>query len=226
MQPFYDASTDTAFVLLSVTPTFGYAGTLITVAIDTSRDPHTFGSSYQLNGDWLPVEYWSPETVQLRLPRLLTFTGMYIDAGNLRTYDRRLIKIDFRPVPEACGDSVCVAWFDTDTVTEALADRYSRGIEWTMEASGDTINLRYSYELPNEVYHTVTTFVDRGPGVLPRFVRHTIQAYPPFQDTLRLGLIKIDQWDPRGIVSGGIFRSEGPSPYYRYFQTYFFARSP
>ncbi len=213
------------FSIVSVNPPVGYSGTLITVVLRKERDSVYLWDQYELNGY---REYAYPsqgDTLKIRFPLLQTFTGLYALAFDLRIDSMYRIKIDFTPYPETCAQPICVKWFYEDTVSHLLFQNYYIHGAWSGRISQDTVYLQYLLEFPDAVSRGSAVFLNHGVHQLPSFLSYTLSYSPGgFRDTLRRGLVKIDKWDPQGIVSGAIFSSDTVDPYLRFFQTYFYVR--
>lgn len=215
-----------AINIMNVEPPTGYAGTLIKITFHRERDSVYVPFEYRLNGYIGWPERLDHDSLWIRFPHILTYTGLYLSVIDYRGHSIDTVRVNFMPFPEMCLVPVCVRWYYGDSVTEAISLRYSQNQRWSCSISSDTIRLEVSYYLPDEL-HTSLSLISRGTNELPEFlsfVRYGWNSFGRVHDTLRTGLVKIDQWNTQGILSGGVFSSDENNPTLRFYQIYFFVQ--
>jgi hypothetical protein len=188
--------------IVSIEPNIIVAGTQVQIVIERANDSvEVLGPI--LNTENLYVDRWVHDSLSFMFPYIISFTGMYFEVHDPSTDSSFHLNIDITPHPEICGDSICVAWSNIDTVK---LNYFSTG--WIPSTSGDTITLSWEELGPDFFYGKYLTFIDNGPDRLPTFVSFKVNdTLPGFEPRriLKRGYIKIDQWDPQGIIRGVIF---------------------
>jgi len=121
-------------------------------------------------------------------------------------------------IPENCPSNVCTKWSDLDSIyeydsyyhPEYFGDQY----KWDCESSGDTITFIQVTPGCDEGYEKVKLeLFNNGSNFLPEFISLTKFVYcssTELGDTLKSGIIKIQDWDTSGIVSGIILSELKP----------------
>ena len=121
-------------------------------------------------------------------------------------------------IPENCLPSICTKWSDLDTVTEYdsyyYPEYYGDQYRWICETNNDTIILTHRTPGSDEGYVELKIkFVDKGINNLPEYLELTEFVYDfgtQTGDTLKSGMIKIQNWDTAGIISGIILSELEP----------------
>jgi len=191
--------------VVSIQPSMVFAGTLMQIVVERESDSISLSGLYELNGTRRYAKSAHGDTLFIVFPYVLSFTGMTIFAYDERFDTSHSLELDFLPYPEVCTDSpICVRWSNIDSIT-ARSSLY----QWTATLSNDTVRLEMSLIYPDSYFYIYITFVDQGVGQLPQFLSYTTFSRPTFiRDTLQNGLIKIDQWNVQGTLSGVVFASE------------------
>lgn len=122
-------------------------------------------------------------------------------------------------LPEYCATGVCIKWSDLDSIGEYdsyyYPEFYGDQYKWIAESNNDTITLVLDVPGSDEGYiETKIKFLDNDANILPEFVELTKIVYDfgaEWSDTLKSGIIKIQDWDTSSIVSG-IILAELVSP--------------
>ncbi len=184
-------------------------GSLITVKnVDTllKRTDYLFtypGIDYQLFPDSL-----KNKRLYAHIPYGATSGEMVITEK-----DEQILTADIT-VSEECPDTVVVSWFDL-TYTLREKDAYLEGLSgplsWEGTRSNDTLTLSISGLCGAECsFNIVLKFKKASPGNLPAFIsmiRTNSDVYTGIteRDTLKAALIKIQDYNWTGIVSGKVF---------------------
>ncbi len=80
---------------------------------------------------------------------------------------------------------------------------------WTADISGDTVHLRRDFATGGMVFQCHFSLVNRGTNQLPFLTNAWIVSKPDYPgtriDTIRTGLLKVQDWDTSGVMSGRFF---------------------
>jgi len=186
----------------SITPTYCLIGDVITIS-DTG-----FGTSYRnlrvgFFGDVeVRPDSGNATTAYATVPfgafsGYVTVTGQaYSDSLPITIYETyHPFSLDARwynlPDPITAGNVTIVPFWD-DTV---------HWNDWKVTIQGDTVVFDVLYFTdPHAMWHYTLQFQDNGPGSLPGFIGATLTWNP-----IQAGLLKIQDWNTSGIVSGRIY---------------------
>jgi hypothetical protein len=108
----------------------------------------------------------------------------------------------------------------TPPVTEedsSIIDWLGHHCAWSAEVRLDTVHIRRRHGTGDEIYEDHFTFIDDNEGQLPRLLKAWRVAFPDYpetwSDTIRAGVMKIQDWDTSGVMSGRFFGK----PWYPYY---------
>lgn len=218
--------------IVRVEPSTGYAGTLLRITTHRQRNSISFDNTYAINdtGAW-SIENIQDDTVYIRFPCVKLFKRLSINAIDAATHSNSSLTIGFTPYPEGCDQAVCVGyWNNSYSVDVGLSRRYHYGRDWTCYESGDSVVLQFGDTSDLGMHYERLRLLDQGINSLPKFVDFVAygvaDVYGPYNDTLTNGLIKIDQWNRHGVISGGVYFAGQPYRRISYMQTYFYAQRP
>jgi len=80
---------------------------------------------------------------------------------------------------------------------------------WLAEKRSDTVHISRSHSTGYEIWTYNLVLRDKGPGQLPEFLQAFVHIKPDYPgewtDTVRAGILKIQDWDPNAVVSGRFF---------------------
>jgi hypothetical protein len=121
-------------------------------------------------------------------------------------------------ISENCLPTICTKWSDLDIVTEFdsyyYPEYYGDQYRWICETNNDTITLIQRTPGSDEGYVELKIkFIDKGINNLPEYLELTEFVYDfgsQMGDTLKSGMVKIQNWDTTGIVSGIILSELEP----------------
>lgn len=124
-------------------------------------------------------------------------------------------KIEIIPENEAFYESIQVKFSDLERFEYKDVEKWLRKHEsiksWQAKKDQDTITLLHIRPNHDESsLHSTFKFLDQGENKLPVFIEGTRIEKGMFvrvNDTLKSGIIKIQEWNPVGIISGIIFPS-------------------
>jgi hypothetical protein len=110
--------------------------------------------------------------------------------------------------PNTCQNGVCISWNDLKNINEN--DSHYWGKIWTGETNQDTVILTHIMPFGDDGTATrELKLISNSHGELPEFISFERRVFEVhhggFTDSLRNGLIKIQDWNLNGIVSGYIF---------------------
>jgi hypothetical protein len=112
-------------------------------------------------------------------------------------------------ITENCLSNICIKWSDLDSIKEV--DSYIKSIfngnnyKWVADKNYDTLTI--SISIPTgEGYNTLKLkLLDKGANTLPEFLefnRFLFDGYSQWSNTLSSGIIKIQDWNTSGVISG------------------------
>jgi hypothetical protein len=211
--------------IVSVDPPAGYAGTMIKVTVQRQSDSIGCLLHYILNSDEAYVWRIRGDSVWILFPYVLSYSGMYIQAFDRRTSSHYALRVEFGPYWEVYPKPFSVIWWNNNWSIEAeypwIQESYTNK---TVINSGDTTTLVYLSEGPDWVIHKNYVFLIRTGSQLPAFLQFVQYGYDYhfFNDTLRSGLVKLERWDPHGVICGAVFSSDTANSRMKYFQEYFY----
>ena len=80
---------------------------------------------------------------------------------------------------------------------------------WRVDFQGDTVHLSRSYSSGEELYEYHLVLLDQGPIQLPRVVALWVRIQPDHPlywiDPIPAGILKLQQYDRRGVIAGKFF---------------------
>jgi hypothetical protein len=86
---------------------------------------------------------------------------------------------------------------------------------WKAECRGDTVHISRSYSVGEEYYEYHFVLIDQGSAQLPRFVSAWTYTKPDYPGswiyTFHEGLLKVQEFNTSGIVSGRFFSKPIPA---------------
>jgi hypothetical protein len=163
------------------------------------------------------------DTIFSYLPYIQSNSNEWLIIASAYTYDGRdftyyNVQDTIDVIPENCFSNVCTKWSDLDSIFEYdsfhFPEYYGNQYKWFCEISGDTITLIQRTPGCDEGYGEVKLkFLDKGSNILPEFIELTKFNYcfgDVSGDTLTSGIIKIQDWNVSGIVSGIILSELQP----------------
>ena len=122
-------------------------------------------------------------------------------------------------IPENCFSNVCTKWSDLDSIDEYDSyyhpEYYGDQYKWVCQTNDDTITVIQVTPGCDEGYAEVKLkLLNVGNNILPEFISLTKFVYcfgTVWGDTLTSGIIKIQDWNTSGIVSGIILSELKPT---------------
>jgi len=91
----------------------------------------------------------------------------------------------------------------------SVTDRMGFPRSWQASVSGDTVHLSRGYSTGDEYYEYHFVLIARGAQQLPRMAGAWIFVQPDYpgswRDTIRTGVMKLQDWNPAGVISGRFF---------------------
>lgn len=114
-------------------------------------------------------------------------------------------------ITDMCEKSLCIDWNTKDTIVES--DSWIRSwscdasVMWSFKTSGDTLFIMRDDFCHDECHYWHTlVFRQNGNNELPEFLFTVYKKLewtkPDIDDTLRNGVVRIDQWDSTSVYSG------------------------
>lgn len=106
-----------------------------------------------------------------------------------------------------------VSWYDLPgPVREndsSVVDMMGFRRTWTGELHGDTVHVHRGYSTGDEYYEYHFVMRHRGSGQLPELLQAWIHVRTDYaavwDDTIRAGLLKVQDWDPGSVLSARFF---------------------
>lgn len=166
----------------------------------------------------------SHDTIFTYLPYIMSNSNKWIIKFSAYTFNGSTFTdyygIDtINVIPEVCYPNTCTKWSDLDSIFEYDSfyrpEKYGNQFKWICETNGDTITLIQRTPGCDEGHEEVKLkLLNNGPNILPKFISLTKFVYcfgTVWGDTLVNGIIKIQDWDTPGILSGLILSELKPS---------------
>ncbi|NWF90063.1 MAG: hypothetical protein HXY50_11460 [Ignavibacteriaceae bacterium] len=193
--------------------------------LDTAKIDHRFYIDDQYHYD----NYVKKDTIFTYVPYIPSTSNKWILKVSAYTYNG----IDFTDyygkdtidvVPENCvSNLICIKWIDIDSIYEYDSfyhpEYYGDQYKWTCETNDDTITIIQVTPGCDEGYEEVRLkLLNIGNNILPEFISLTKFVYcfgSVWGDTLTSGIIKIQDYNTSGIISGIILSELKPTPSYK-----------
>lgn len=91
----------------------------------------------------------------------------------------------------------------------SVIDRMHFRRTWYADIAGDTVHISRGYSTGDEYFEIHFVLLNIAPGVLPRLLKvwtYTKPDYPgSWADTVRTGVLKVQDWNMNGVMSGRFF---------------------
>ena len=176
-------------------------------------NPSAYGSVVYNNGLWHDADSINGDTIYSYIP-YLHFASPYRELritasfDNINYYDVDTVYV----FPNTCLSGICVGWNDLKTIKEEDSYSYSiDGLEgWLGEIHQDTVRIwRRNLGCDEGSVLKEIKFLSNGSNILPELLSLKVDVFcwphPTRTDSLRHGLIKIQEWSLNGVVSGYVF---------------------
>jgi hypothetical protein len=173
------------------------------------KDLNNYNLAYiELNNEDVVFNKTSDSTISLFIPYIAT-DGQFVfhifsQIGDTVLFSPRI------SITDLCTSGICLDWNTRDKIVES--DSWIRTftvdtLKWTFESSSDTLFFKRDGICHDECHfwHTIA-FKRMLNNQLPEFLFAVCKKreflVPDVNDTLRNGVIRIDQWDSASVYSG------------------------
>lgn len=201
---------------LTVQPDSGTIGTIITIHSQPEQFvKNRYSVGFTGLNDWLSSDSASHSTI-------FSYVPFGAQSGPVSVFFDELIGTtnDFRITQSVDTNKLTVANFDISPAITAkdssVIDRMGFRRTWQAQLRGDTVHISRDFSTGETFYEYNFLLVNRGQQSLPSLHTFWIRSQPDHPggriDTIRAGILKLQNFDTSGIISGRFFCN--PSTYY------------
>jgi len=199
---------------INASPSSGRIGTTVTLTGTHFILPSRYNAVRFTGGDELAADSGSASVLYTYVPFGASTGPIHVALG-----DGRRATSDPFSVTEACDSThLSVVPYDISPPVTArdsfVVDRMGVTQAWHVTLQHDTVHLRRRYFSGDDITDIDLFVLDHGTGKLPTPVLLTVTrimdvaSEPPRIDTVRVGLLKIQDWNLAGILSGRCFTKD------------------